>query len=350
MIIPKDNLEIDLSKEKSILFKGGLLKIRLMLNPQNKNEILVQEVDALNNVRSSETFTGFDGFWKAVNLFEKKVEDAMGWKEVFGFEVGMVIKLEKDTKKYPKGTYLLITEVDSNGKASKYQKLNDSQVKKISKNKYITKLTKAIGLDDLIGKGISSVSDLKVDKEYDFNLEPQSQIIIPTNMDIDGFWIGQKVKIYDETGGGDGTIEQLVLLTNADKKTKLYANIRFEDHSLGMIPLSDTIKEKNKTTQNKKEKTLKEASVSESNTNDLNELPSTDSRVWGSEFEKGDLVKVRNDYKSTTSKSKFLKGSTMWVESINIISEAKRPENPSGKLYNLDNGETWEGKDLIKVF
>jgi hypothetical protein len=205
-------------------------------------------------------------------------------------------------------------------------------------------------LDDLIGKGISSVSDLKVDKEYDFNLEPQSQIIIPTNMDIDGFWIGQKVKIYDETGGGDGTIEQLVLLTNADKKTKLYANIRFEDNSLGMIPLSDTIKEKNKTTQNKKEKTLKEASVSESNTNDLNELPSTDSRVWGSEFEKGDLVKVRNDYKSTTSKSKFLKGSTMVIKSIKTISEAKRPENPSGKLYNLDNGETWEGKDLIKVF
>jgi len=239
MIIPKENLDL---YSESIVFKGGLLKIRLIINPSNKNEIFVQEVDALNNVRTSETYSGFDGFWKAVESFEKKVEESMGWKEVFGFEVGMVIQLEKDTKKYPKGTYLMITEVDSNGKATKYEKLNNKQVDKISKNKYVTKLTKAVGLDDLIGKGINSVSDLKANMEYDFDLNPNTQILIPSDTKIGEYGIDAEVEIAEEKGGGSGKIEQLVLLTDENKKTRLYANIRLEDDSLGMIPLTELTK------------------------------------------------------------------------------------------------------------
>ena len=345
MIIPSENLEIDTIYNQNIVFKGGLLKVRLKINPNDSNEIFVQEIDALNNVRTSQTFSGFEGFWKAVAEFEKIIEESMGWKEVFGFEVGMVIELDRDTKKYPKGTFLMITEVDNNGKATRYEKLNANQVDKISKNKYVTKLTKAIGLDDLIGKGINSLSDLKVGKEYDFNLAPNTQLIIPSNQDIYGFKIDDEVKIDADNGGGSGKIEQFVLLTDENKKSKMYANIRLEDNSLGMIPLDD-VKPVKKKTKKKKAETTTQSSIGESNSDDFKELPSTDSRVWGSEFEKGDLVRVRKDYESI-SKSR---GSTMFIASVSTYSDTKRPENPTGKIYRMDNGEAWQGKDLIKVY
>ena len=345
MIIPSENLEIDTIYNQNIVFKGGLLKVRLKINPNDSNEIFVQEIDALNNVRTSQTFSGFEGFWKAVAEFEKIIEESMGWKEVFGFEVGMVIELDRDTKKYPKGTFLMITEVDNDGKATRYEKLNAKQVDKISKNKYVTKLTKAIGLDDLIGKGINSLSDLKVGKEYDFNLAPNTQLIIPSNQDIDGFKIDDEVKIDADNGGGSGKIEQFVLLTDENKKSKMYANIRLEDNSLGMIPLDD-VKPVKKKTKKKKAETTTQSSIGESNSDDFKELPSTDSRVWGSEFEKGDLVRVRKDYESISKSG----GSTMFIASVSTYSDTKRPENPTGKIYGMDNGEAWEGKDLIKVY
>jgi hypothetical protein len=103
-------------------------------------------------------------------------------------------------------------------------------------------LTKAVGLDDLIGKGINSVSDLKANMEYDFGLNPNTQILIPSDTKIGEYGIDAEVEIAEEKGGGSGKIEQLVLLTDENKKTRLYANIRLEDDSLGMIPLTELTK------------------------------------------------------------------------------------------------------------
>jgi hypothetical protein len=80
-------------------------------------------------------------------------------------------------------------------------------------------------------------------------------------------------------------------------------------------------------------------------------LPSTDLRVWGAEYEIGDKVKIRWDFSTDLgngasdviydSPENFFE-----ITDKTILSEAKRKENPTGFLYELTNGQTWEGKDL----
>lgn len=264
MIVPSDKIK---KENNAITFTGGINRIRLFLPqgdpnessvqkiegigwmPSNSNtfipnptEIFVQEIDGLGNVRTSDSFKGFDGFWEAVSLFEKKIEESMGWKEVVGFEVGMIIKLEKDTKKYKKGTFLVITEVDANGKASKYEKVDSKKVDKISKSKFVVNLRKAQGLEAIMGKGISSVSELKADKTYQFGLNLNSQLVIPTNETIDSFSVGEDVVIDADKGGGEGQIQQLLINTDDKGDSMVCANIRLDDGALGCVPLKDLLK------------------------------------------------------------------------------------------------------------
>ena len=86
-------------------------------------------------------------------------------------------------------------------------------------------------------------------------------------------------------------------------------------------------------------------------------LPSTDSRTWNAEYGIGDVVRVRVD---------FIGGgiSNDPQEIFNIDKDSRpyqldsrgnniggfsRPENPTGKLYILANGQGWEGKDLEPI-
>lgn len=111
-------------------------------------------------------------------------------------------------------------------------------------------------------------------------------------------------------------------------------------------------------------------------TNDIDNppsyLPSTVSSNWTNEFNVGDKVRVRVDF--TGDKKKYntvIKDqentydkpeNVFTIESFikdnkpfkldnkgNNIGGAIRPENPSGKLYTLSNGQAWEGKDLELV-
>jgi hypothetical protein len=78
----------------------------------------------------------------------------------------------------------------------------------------------------------------------------------------------------------------------------------------------------------------------------IDRIPSTNPITWDNTFQIGDKVRVRIDFANATD-----------VNTVNIISkvvkdyvaQSKRKENPSGLLYDLRNGETWEGKDLELV-
>lgn len=88
----------------------------------------------------------------------------------------------------------------------------------------------------------------------------------------------------------------------------------------------------------------------------LTGIPSTDPSTWDGEFEVGDFVKIRKDFNSSDDiyrieKYDVVSGRYKDGKGINI-GGLQRPQNESGKLYQLNNvntgisGGNWEGKDL----
>ena len=84
-------------------------------------------------------------------------------------------------------------------------------------------------------------------------------------------------------------------------------------------------------------------------------IPSTDPSTWNETFNVGDKVKVRVDFSDTHDTNSIFnitrieRGVAQPMkldENGNNIGGFMRPENPSGLLYELSNGGTWEGKDL----
>ena len=88
-----------------------------------------------------------------------------------------------------------------------------------------------------------------------------------------------------------------------------------------------------------------------------NRIPSTDPSTWEAVYKVGDTVKIRADFKDSDTKSDF-KIKKIESRATQPYKEDKdgrnvgglmRKENPSGLLYELSNGQMWEGKDLELV-
>lgn len=80
-------------------------------------------------------------------------------------------------------------------------------------------------------------------------------------------------------------------------------------------------------------------------------LPSTDPSTWNAEFKIGDRIKIRPDFTADmgngTIKINYNSPDNNFeITGTSVQNAAKRPENPTGVLYRLNNGESWEGKDL----
>jgi cobaltochelatase CobS len=80
-------------------------------------------------------------------------------------------------------------------------------------------------------------------------------------------------------------------------------------------------------------------------------LPSTDSSTWKAKFKIGDTVKIRPDYTvdmgNGASQVEYNSPQNSFtVTSVRQEPAVKRNENPTGTLYSLNNGQSWEGKDL----
>ena len=79
----------------------------------------------------------------------------------------------------------------------------------------------------------------------------------------------------------------------------------------------------------------------------MSRIPSTDKSTWSATFKVGDRVKVRIDFEDILSQKNYTPDDVFTIVNAEKMgSDAVRPENPSGILYYLDNGQTWEGKDL----
>jgi hypothetical protein len=103
-------------------------------------------------------------------------------------------------------------------------------------------------------------------------------------------------------------------------------------------------------------------------------IPSTDPSTWNAEYKVGDVVRVRVDLEKVYRQNKSDGTPIKYADTDNIyqitevdtsvaqpykedkdgnnIGGAIRKENPSGKIYVLNNniGGTWEGKDLELAF
>ena len=80
-------------------------------------------------------------------------------------------------------------------------------------------------------------------------------------------------------------------------------------------------------------------------------LPSTDSSVWNGEFKIADVVRTRWDWSKdlgdgTSQVEYFSPTNNFQIVEIKENYALKREGNPTGKLYHLNNGQVWEGKDL----
>ena len=80
-------------------------------------------------------------------------------------------------------------------------------------------------------------------------------------------------------------------------------------------------------------------------------LPSTDPSTWKAKFKIGDTVKIRPDFTVDMGNGTYQIAYNSPQNSFTITSvrqepQAKRNQNPTGTLYDLNNGDSWEGKDL----
>jgi hypothetical protein len=79
-------------------------------------------------------------------------------------------------------------------------------------------------------------------------------------------------------------------------------------------------------------------------------LPSTDPSTWKAKFKIGDTVKIRPDYTvdmgNGASQVEYNSPQNSFtITSVRQEPAVKRNENPTGTLYSLNNGQSWEGKD-----
>lgn len=198
------------------------------------NKAFVQELDGLGNVKKQKIFEGYLGFWKATAEFENRIKDLLGLQEVYGFEVGMIIQMNQDTKKYKKGDYVVILEVDSNGSAIRTQKVNNTELKRIKQSNRITPLRKTDGIDFLEINGKKSFDDFKVDEVYE----------LKGDVDNVRFTNYKKLKanftynIKNDAIGGNAQIEYFGFETDKDGQSRLMAEVIFDDGAKGRLPLS----------------------------------------------------------------------------------------------------------------
>ena len=121
---------------------------------------------------------------------------------------------------------------------------------------------------------------------------------------------------------------------------------------IGDFGINEGSQTKQQPTETKKADTPTESKQKDAATT---RIPSTDPSTWGGSFSVGDEVRVRIDFneiadvntKFTITSIEKKAATPMKLDSRgNNVGGFKRPENPSGFLYVLNNGKNWEGKDL----
>jgi hypothetical protein len=240
MVIPeKDLLKVNNPSLGVKLLVHPKARVQLAIYSNQPDKAFVEEIDGIGNIKKQTEFSGYLGFWNATSKFEEIIAENLGIKEVYGLEVGMVIELQQDTKKYKKGDIIGILAVDENGVATQTQRLNKQQVSNVVNSPYVLKLRKGEDLSFLVQEGFKSISEIDAFKTYEFGLTKDSELAIPLNLDYRGLKAQDKLNMVASKGGGEVEIQQLVFYTDVNGKTIIAANVIFEDGSMGRVPLRD---------------------------------------------------------------------------------------------------------------
>lgn len=238
MVIPKKDLQIINYPNSGLsILRHKKSKVQLVTMDTQPDKVFVQQIDNIGNAKSQKEFFGVSGFWKATAEFENQIAEALNIREVSGFEVGMVIQLLNDTKKYKKGDILMINAIDGDGNATAYVQLNKTQINKVKKSPLMKKLVKSEGLDYLRLANLTSLNDVDATIKYDLQLPADTVNTIPLVYDYNGLEAGDSVTIKQSQGGGNAVVEQLAFITDSDGLSELSALVTFEDGSDGRLPV-----------------------------------------------------------------------------------------------------------------
>jgi len=215
-------------------------RIQLAVYETEPNKAFVQELDGMGNIKKQKVFEGYLGFWKATAEFENRIKDLLGLQEVYGFEVGMIIQMNQDTKKYKKGDFVAVLEVDANGAAIRTQKLNTTQLNRVKSSPQVIPLRKIDGVDFLELNGKKSFDDFKINELYNLKGDVDSvRFSKYKNLQANNSY-----PLVNDELGGSATIQFFGFETDINGESRLAAEVIFEDGSKGKLPLNAFAKSK----------------------------------------------------------------------------------------------------------
>jgi len=212
-------------------------RVRMVVYADKPTKVYVEEIDGLGNPKKSEEFEGHGGFWRATEAFENLVMDRMGIREVDGFEVGMIIEIQQDGKTFKKGDIVVIDEVNADGQATRYTKLNKGQLQRAKNSPRLEKLQKATAYEFnlILRERGMTLDELPLDEPFELGLEPNTEIVAGSQYRELGS--GQTKVLPDIAGGGRFTFDKVIVSTNAEGKSMLKAQGFFEDGSIGTVEM-----------------------------------------------------------------------------------------------------------------
>ena len=239
MIIPYKELEeIENRSTGVFVLKCPKARVQLVTRKSQPNEIILIQFDSLGNAKTSQSFMGEMGFWKATKEFEKIIADKLGLREVSGFEVGMVVQLDRDYGKFKKGDVLLVKAVNANNQATEYTLMNKKQIENIKKSPAYSKLNKLDDAELLNDLGIKNVSDIGLETEYEFTAL-ENEIVLPNLSTILGFKVETLYPLNKKKGGGLFNIQGFAFDKNKKGKFIISAFGNFDDGAVARVPLKD---------------------------------------------------------------------------------------------------------------
>ena len=237
MIIPTAELT-EIRANGNFSLRCAKANVQLSTFPSKPNQIFLIEFDALGNAKKSQEFNGVEGFWIATREFEKVVADKLGLRDVAGFEIGMVVQLQRDYSGFQKGAILMITEVNQDGQATAYERLDKRNLDNIKKSPAYSKLAKTSDSDILSAFGITSPTAIDITKEYDVEAM-DNEILLENTIKVGNFSIDDLAPLKPSKGGGVFKIQGFSFIKNDSGKYVISAFGNFEDGAIGSVPLKD---------------------------------------------------------------------------------------------------------------
>jgi|688.fasta_scaffold281086_2 hypothetical protein len=237
MIIPNAELT-EIRANGNFSLRCAKANVQLSTFPSKPNQIFLIEFDALGNAKKSQEFNGVEGFWTATREFEKVIADKLGLRDVAGFEVGMVVQLQRDYSGFQKGAILMITEVNQDGQATAYQRLDNRDLTTIKKSPAYSRLVKSSDKEILNAFGIASPTAIDIKKEYDVGAM-DNEILLENTTKVGDFVIDDLASIKPSKGGGVFKIQGFSFVKNDNAKYVISAFGNFEDGAIGSVPLKD---------------------------------------------------------------------------------------------------------------